>query len=161
MQMKEKICLTGLLLGMNHGCITANLTRSMLQCSGGKCFTDDVDVAETTVKRLLCCRFRLAGKVMGQVYRCWWRIYQEINVSSRFKYHMFYVLCPFVTYLLTPSYIKCQCVPHRKHITKANWLMMFREITPACENHTKHINVFCRKMQSSCYVKASGTYSNI
>jgi hypothetical protein len=33
-QMKEKICVTGLLLGMNHGCITTNLNQSMLQCSG-------------------------------------------------------------------------------------------------------------------------------
>jgi hypothetical protein len=26
---------------------------------------------------------------MGQVYQCWWRLYREINVFSRFKYHMF------------------------------------------------------------------------
>jgi hypothetical protein len=32
--MKEKICLTGLLLGMNYGCITTNLKQSMLQYSG-------------------------------------------------------------------------------------------------------------------------------
>jgi hypothetical protein len=30
MQMKEKICLTGLLLGMNHGCITANPNQTTL-----------------------------------------------------------------------------------------------------------------------------------
>jgi hypothetical protein len=29
MQMKEMICLTGLLLGTNHGCITTNLNASM------------------------------------------------------------------------------------------------------------------------------------
>jgi hypothetical protein len=28
------------------------------------------EVAETTVKRLLCCGFRSTGKVMGQVYQC-------------------------------------------------------------------------------------------
>jgi hypothetical protein len=28
------------------------------------------EVAETTVKRLLCCGFRRTGKAMGQVYRC-------------------------------------------------------------------------------------------
>jgi hypothetical protein len=34
MQMKEKICLTGLLLGTNHGCITTNPNKSVLQCNG-------------------------------------------------------------------------------------------------------------------------------
>jgi hypothetical protein len=32
--MKEKIFIRGLLLGMNHGCITANPNQSMLQCNG-------------------------------------------------------------------------------------------------------------------------------
>jgi hypothetical protein len=36
-------------------------------------------VAETTVRRLLCCGFRHTGKVMGQVYRCCWRICREIK----------------------------------------------------------------------------------
>jgi hypothetical protein len=53
------------------------------------------------VKRLLCCGFRRTGKAMGQVYQCWWRICREIDVFSRFEYNMFYVLYPFVTYLLT------------------------------------------------------------
>jgi hypothetical protein len=35
---------------------------------------DDVKVAETTVKRLLCCGFRHTVKEMGQVYQCWWRM---------------------------------------------------------------------------------------
>jgi hypothetical protein len=60
-----------------------------------------VKVADTTVKRHLCCGFRLTDKAMGQVYQYWWTIYWEINVFSRFEYHMFYVLYPFVTYLLT------------------------------------------------------------
>jgi hypothetical protein len=34
MQMKEKICLTGLLLRTNHGCITTNPIQSVLQCDG-------------------------------------------------------------------------------------------------------------------------------
>jgi hypothetical protein len=34
MQMKGKICLTGLLLGTNHGCITTNPNQSVLQCNG-------------------------------------------------------------------------------------------------------------------------------
>jgi hypothetical protein len=37
---------------------------------------------------------------MGRIYQCWWRICREINVFSRFEYHMFYVLYPFVTYLM-------------------------------------------------------------
>jgi hypothetical protein len=50
------------------------------------------EVAETTVKRLLCCGFRRTGKAMGQMYQCWWRICREKNVYSRFEYHMFYVV---------------------------------------------------------------------
>jgi hypothetical protein len=57
-------------------------------------------MAATTVKRLLCYGFRRSGKVMGQVYQCWWRICREINVFPRFEYHMF-LLFPFVTYLPT------------------------------------------------------------
>jgi hypothetical protein len=59
------------------------------------------EVAETTVKRLACCGFQRTGKAMVQVYQCWWRICLEINFFSRFEYHMFYVLYPFVTYILT------------------------------------------------------------
>jgi hypothetical protein len=54
-------------------------------------------------KRLLCYGFRRTGKAMGQVYPCWWRLCREINVLSKFEYHMFYVLYPFVTYLLALS----------------------------------------------------------
>jgi hypothetical protein len=54
-------------------------------------------VAETTVKIFLCCGFWRADKAMGQVYQCWWRICREINLLSRFEYHTFYVLYPFVT----------------------------------------------------------------
>jgi hypothetical protein len=59
------------------------------------------EVAEITVERLLCCGFQRIDKAMGQVYQCWWRICREINVFSRYEYHMFYVLYLFVTYLLT------------------------------------------------------------
>jgi hypothetical protein len=44
----------------------------------GNRFADDeeevetsAEVAETTVKRLLCCGFGRTGKAMGQVYQCW------------------------------------------------------------------------------------------
>jgi hypothetical protein len=32
--MKENICLTGLVLGSNHGCITTNPNQSVRQCNG-------------------------------------------------------------------------------------------------------------------------------
>jgi hypothetical protein len=28
------------------------------------------------------------GKAVGQIYQCWWRICPEINVFSRFEYHV-------------------------------------------------------------------------
>jgi hypothetical protein len=59
------------------------------------------EVAETTVRKLLCCGFRRTGKTKGQMYQCRWSIYREINVLSTFECHMFYVLYPFVTVLLT------------------------------------------------------------
>jgi hypothetical protein len=49
------------------------------------------EVAETTVKRLLCCRFRHTVKAMGQVYQCWWRMCWEINVF--FQVWISNVLC--------------------------------------------------------------------
>jgi hypothetical protein len=56
-------------------------------------------VSETTITRILFCGFRRTGKAMGQVYQCWWRVFREINISSRFEYPVFYVLYQFVTYL--------------------------------------------------------------
>jgi hypothetical protein len=46
-------------------------------------------------------RVRRPGKAMGQVYQCWWRICREIICFSILEHHMFYILYPFVTYLLT------------------------------------------------------------
>jgi hypothetical protein len=69
-------------------------------------------MAETTIKRFLCCGFRRTGKAMGQVYQCWWRICLEINVFSRFEYHMFYVLYPFVTYVLTLPRSRMELAPN-------------------------------------------------
>jgi hypothetical protein len=64
------------------------------------------EVAETAAKRFLCCGFRRTGKAVGQVYQCWRRTCGEMNIFCRFEYRMFCVLYPFVTYLLTPSYIE-------------------------------------------------------
>jgi hypothetical protein len=38
------------------------------------------EVAETTVKRLLCCWFRRTGKAMGQVYQCFGKICRGTSV---------------------------------------------------------------------------------
>jgi hypothetical protein len=66
---------------------------------------DDETEVRTTFRRLLCRGFRHTGRAMGQVYQCWWRICREINVSSRFECHIFYVLFSFVTYLLTLPHV--------------------------------------------------------
>jgi hypothetical protein len=59
------------------------------------------EVAETTVRRLLCCGFRRTGKQMGQVFQCCWRICRKIHVFFfRFEYHMYYVLYLFVACVL-------------------------------------------------------------
>jgi hypothetical protein len=52
----------------------------------------EVEAAETTVRRLLCCGFRCTGKTTGQAYQCWWRICREIHVFYRFEYHTFNVI---------------------------------------------------------------------
>jgi hypothetical protein len=49
----------------------------------------------------MCCGYWRTGKEVRQVYQCWWGICRGISVFPRFEYHMFYVLYPFVTYLLT------------------------------------------------------------
>jgi hypothetical protein len=43
-------------------------------------------VAETTVKKLLCCGF------LGQVYRCWWRICREINAFFLGSHITFFII---------------------------------------------------------------------
>jgi hypothetical protein len=57
------------------------------------------EVAETTVKRLLCCWFQRAGKAMGQAYQYWGRICREMFLLL--SNHMFYILYPIVIHLLT------------------------------------------------------------
>jgi hypothetical protein len=81
--------------------------------------------AETTIKRLQCCRFWHTGKAVRQVYQCWWSICREINVFSKFEYHMFYVLYPYLTYLLT---LPCICV----HIFFFDWLSFFTFSVAGC-----------------------------
>jgi hypothetical protein len=56
-------------------------------------------MVETTVKRFLYCGFRLDGTSISMMVEDMSRN----KCFSRFEYHMFHVLYPFVTYLLTPS----------------------------------------------------------
>jgi hypothetical protein len=75
------------------------ITKKLKRCA---------EVTKTAVKTLLCCGCRRTGKAMGQMYRCWWRICREINIFSSFEYPMFYILYPFVAYLLTlPRILHC------------------------------------------------------
>jgi hypothetical protein len=64
-------------------CVKRFTTGSKKLSQGPSKVTDNArlgaEVAETTVKRHLCCGFRRTGKAMGQVYQCWWRICREIN----------------------------------------------------------------------------------
>jgi hypothetical protein len=46
-------------------------------------------------------RFRSTDKAMEQVYQCCWRICREIHVFIGSNIICFYILHPFVTYLLT------------------------------------------------------------
>jgi hypothetical protein len=59
------------------------------------------EVAETTVKRLLCCGFRRARKAMGRVHQYCWRICREINVLFQVRISYVLLVYPFVTHLLT------------------------------------------------------------
>jgi hypothetical protein len=104
------------------------------------------EVAETTVKMLLCCGFRPTGKVMGQMYQCWWRIYGEINVFSRFEYHMFYVLYLFMTYLPTLP----RRLEHGKHFFPILHLLKTRGY---CIYHL----LYCTKILHSCVSYGSHT----
>jgi hypothetical protein len=108
------------------GLSAKNVNKEIFSVYGGKCFSrkavhnwvkkfseghSKVADDETEVRKLLrqqsktplCCGFRRTGKAMGQVYRCWWRTCREINVlffpGSNITF--FYVLYPFMTYLLT------------------------------------------------------------
>jgi hypothetical protein len=71
------------------------------------------EMAEETVKRLICCGFWSTGKAIGQVYQCQWRICCETNVFSRSKYDVFYVLYPFVTHLPT---VPCNQASHHEDV---------------------------------------------
>jgi hypothetical protein len=89
-----------------------------------------VEVAETKVKRFLCCGFRRTDKAMGQMLSMFAEdMSRNTCFFSRFEYHIFYGLHPFVTYLLTPSYeltrfyFKHTRSPyHRSHLVRKTFL---------------------------------------
>jgi hypothetical protein len=106
------------------GLNTKDIHKEIFPVYGGKCLsrkvvhnwvekfsqgrlkvTDDArpvaEVAETTVKRLPCCRIRRTRKEMGQVYRCWWRICQEINVFHVRTSHVLHFIS--ICHLFTDS----------------------------------------------------------
>jgi hypothetical protein len=104
-----------------------------------------VEVAETTVKRLLCCEFLFIIKAMGQVYQCWWRICREVNVFSlRLEYHMFYVLYPSVTYLLTPPRILniTVIIFHRKKLIMQQGSYVVRFLNLSISVHVCNVKIF-------------------
>jgi hypothetical protein len=60
-----------------------------------------VEVAETTIEIFPCCGLRRDGRSVSVLLKGMSR--NKCFFFSRFKYHMFYVSYPFVTYLLTLS----------------------------------------------------------
>jgi hypothetical protein len=79
------------------------------------------EVAETTVKRLLCCGFRRTGKAMEQVYRCWW-LCREINVF--FQVQISHVLYQFATSLPTfPRNVENMRLMIFAHLENYRWLL--------------------------------------
>jgi hypothetical protein len=95
-----------------------------LSCKAGSALLENVSLMTKTLKRRFgsgwdnnqktsMLRVWTHWKEMGQVYQCWWRICREINVLSRFEYHMFYVLYPIVTYLLTLPWIRFYLLPKK------------------------------------------------
>jgi hypothetical protein len=58
-------------------------------------------VAETTVKRLVCCGIRRTGKTWDVCINVGEGNVEKCPPPPGSKYHTFYVLYPFATYLLT------------------------------------------------------------
>jgi hypothetical protein len=77
---------------------------------GDKHFADDEEVeteARKWLRQLLCCGFRRTGKVMGQVYHCWWRICREINFFFQFGIsHILRFISICDVFTDSPSYIR-------------------------------------------------------
>jgi hypothetical protein len=109
-----------------------NIHKGMFPVYGGKCLSlkavhnwaekfsqgrskvaDDArpgaEMAETTVKRLLCYGFRCTGKAMRQVYQCWWRICRVIHVFFRISHVLRFIsICDVFTH--ASSYTLCSFI---------------------------------------------------
>jgi hypothetical protein len=106
------------------GLTATDIHKEVMPVYGGKCLSrkavhnwvkkfsqrrtglkGNAEMAETPVKRVLCCAFRRTGIAMVQVYQCWWRIYREMNVFF-FPDSNITCLCVIICDLFTdsPSY---------------------------------------------------------
>jgi hypothetical protein len=74
MQMKVKICLTELLLGMNHGCITINPNQRVLQCNVTSQFTQPKSLrAHHQLGRLCSPCLGYSGSTVSPFSEAWWK----------------------------------------------------------------------------------------
>jgi hypothetical protein len=67
------------LFTVGNVCRVKRFTTGLQMFRWWRGWNGDAEVAETTVKRLLCCGFRRTGKAMGKECECWWRIFLEIH----------------------------------------------------------------------------------
>jgi hypothetical protein len=74
MQMEETICLTGMLLGMNHGCITTYPNQSMLQCNGNipLHLQPSLRLCHQLGRLCLPC-FGILGEYVSPFSEAWWK----------------------------------------------------------------------------------------
>jgi hypothetical protein len=95
-------------------CLSGKAVHSWIEkfSEGSSKVTDDAQpgahVAETTVRRLLCCWFRCTGKAMGPVQHYWWRICREIHfIQDRILHVLRFVsICDLFT--VSPPYLQIQ-----------------------------------------------------
>jgi hypothetical protein len=88
-------------------CLSRKAVHNWVEKRGNRLAGDEE--VETEVRKWLGRQskdFYAAGldalvKRWDKCYQWWWRICREICVLFQVQYHMFYVLYPFVTYLLT------------------------------------------------------------
>jgi hypothetical protein len=71
-QMK-KICLTGLLLGTNHGCVSTILNQSVLQCNGNIPVHVQPKSSKLKVTQSASHVLGLAGSTVIQFSEAWWK----------------------------------------------------------------------------------------
>jgi hypothetical protein len=128
-----------------------DIRKEMFPVYGGKCLSrkavhiwvqkfsqgrSKVADDETEVQKWLRECVSRTGKTMVQVYQCWWRICREINVFSRFEYHMFYVLYSFVSYLLSPLRM---CTV----LSRMQRLVMLKQVVYTVTTSFQNCNIAC------------------